>query len=73
MKDLDIRESTVSYCYETKTVEFYITKETEYNKLKKRNPNYIKAEDLKPGYRVVYPLSQCRTTDYLLRVVQKEA
>ena len=73
MRNFDVRESTVSYCYRTKTVEFYLTKQSEYEKLKRRNPHYVTAQDLNPGYRVVYPFDQVRTTDYLLRVPKTDA
>ena len=64
----DYRESTISYDYENKEVEFYFTRESNFAACVKRNPNYIKAEDLKPGFRVVYPLTECRKPEYLTKV-----
>jgi hypothetical protein len=69
----DYRESTISYDYESRTVEFYFTRESNYKSCLKRNPHCIKAEELNPGYRVVYSFKQIRTPEYLLRVGQKEA
>ena len=63
----EYRESTISFDYVTRTVEFYFTRESNYNTCKRRNPNHIVAEDLKPGYRLVYPFNQVRTPEYLLR------
>lgn len=63
----DYRESTITYDYELRIVEFYFTKSSNYETCKKRNPHFIVAEDLKPGYRLVYPFNQVRTPEYLLR------
>lgn len=68
MKDFDYRESTISYCYETRSVEFYFTRRSNYETCLRRNPHYIVAENLNPGFRVVYPFNQVRTPEYLLRV-----
>ena len=68
----DYRESTVTYDYESRTVEFYFTKESNYKKCLQRNPHCVIAEDLKPGYRIVYSFVQVRTPEYLLRMGQKQ-
>lgn len=68
MTSFDYRESTITFNYEMRVVEFYFTKETNYKQCLKRNPNFIVSEDLNPGYRIVYPFNQCRTPEYLLRV-----
>ncbi len=68
MKDFDYRESPISFCYETRNVEFYFTRKSNYECCIKRNPNYIIPQDLQPGYRIVYPFNQVRTPEYLLRV-----
>lgn len=68
MTDFEYRESTISYDYDRREVEFYFTRESNYLKMRSRNPYYLIAEDLKPGYRLVYPFSQIRTPEYLLRV-----
>ena len=72
MKDFDYRESTISFCYETRTVELYFTRRSNYECCLKRNPHYIIAQDLQPGYRIVYPFNQVRTPEYLLRVPKPE-
>ena len=63
----DFRESTISFDYVKRTVEFYFTRESNYNSCKRRNSNYIVAEDLAPGYRIIYPFNQVRTPEFLLR------
>ena len=68
----DYRESTITYDYETKTVEFYFTRKSNYDTCCARNPHYLKAEDLKPGYRIVYPFQQMRTPEFLIRVPRSE-
>ena len=68
MKDFDYRESTISYCYETRTAELYFTRRSNYEKCLSRNPHYIVAEELNPGYRIVYPFNQIRTPEFPLRV-----
>ena len=68
MKDFDYRESTITYDYNTRTPEFYFTRRSNFDKCRNRNPNYIVAEHLEPGYRIVYPFNQMRTPEFLLRV-----
>lgn len=70
MTPFDYRESTISFDYVDKTVEFYFTKQSDYTRCLKRNPNCVSHKDLDPGYIIVYPFEQCRTPDYLLRVSQ---
>ena len=64
----DYRESTISYDYEKREVEFYFTRLSNYEKMMDRNPNYVSAQELEPGYRLVYPFGEVRTPEYLLRV-----
>ena len=71
MSVFDFRESTISFDYERRLVEFYFTRQSNFNKCKARNTNYVLAEDLNPGYRILYSFNQCRTPEYLLRVSQK--
>ena len=71
MSVFDYRESTVSFDYERRLVEFYFTRQSNYEACLKRNPNYVLAEDLKPGYRILYSFNQCRTPEYLLRTKEK--
>ena len=68
MKVFDYRESTMSFDYQSRTVEFYFTKESNNHKCLERNPHYCVAEELNPGYRIVYPFNQCRTPEFLLRM-----
>ena len=70
-KAFDYRESTISYDYESRTVEFYFTRESNYLACLRRNPNCIQSESLNPGYRIIYSFKQIRTPEYLLRVGQK--
>jgi hypothetical protein len=67
MSVFDFRESTISFDYERRLVEFYFTRQSNYNACLKRNPNYILAENLNPGFRILYPFNQVRTPEYLLR------
>ncbi len=67
----DYRESTISYDYERRLVELYFTKESNYLTCIKRNPHYALAEELNPGYRLLYPFNQVRTPEYLLRMPLK--
>jgi len=69
----DYREATISYDYERRLVELYFTRKNNYDTCIKRNPNYALAEELNPGYRLVYPFNQVRTPEYLLRSPQKVA
>ena len=71
MYQFDYRESTVSYDYERRLVELYFTKKNNYETCIKRNPNYALAEELNPGYRLLYPFNQVRTPEYLLRTPQR--
>ena len=71
MSVFDFRESTVSFDYERRLVEFYFTRQSNYDACLKRNPNYTLAEDLKPGYRILYSFNQCRTPEFLLRTPNK--
>ena len=67
----DYRESTMSFDYVRRIVEFYFTRESNYQSCLRRNPYYIKAEELNPGYRIIYPFNQCRTPEFLLRCGKK--
>ncbi len=67
----DYREATISCDNERRLVELYFTMKNNFETCVKRNPNYVLAEELNPGYRLVYPFNQVRTTEYLLRSPQK--
>ena len=71
MYQFDYRESTISYDYERRLCELYFTKQSNYETCKKRNPHYALAEELNPGYRLLYPFNQVRTPEYLLRMPLK--
>jgi hypothetical protein len=71
MYQFDFRESTISHDYERRLAEFYCTKQSNYETCKKRNPHYALAEELNPGYRLLYPFNQVRTPEYLLRMPLK--
>jgi hypothetical protein len=71
MYQFDFRESTISHDYERRLAEFYFTKQSNYEICKKRNPRYALAEELNPGYRLLYPFNQVRTPEYLLRMPLK--
>jgi len=64
----DMRETTVVYDYKSKTVEFYSTHRTPFDNLIKRNPNFLVKEELQPGFRIVYPLSEVRQPHTLTMV-----
>ena len=64
----DYRESTITYDYDKREVEFYFTRQSNYEKMMDRNPNFIEAIDLNPGYKLVYPFREVRTPEYLLRI-----
>ena len=63
----DYRESTITFNYTSKTVEFYFTKKTNYDNCLKRNPMCVCHKDLNPGYIIVYPMSECRLPELLLK------
>ena len=67
----DYREATISYDYERRVVELYFTKRNNFYTCTRRNPNYIVAEELNPGYRLLYPFNQVRTPEYILRTPLK--
>ena len=58
----DYRESTITYDYESREVEFYFTRESNYRKLMDRNPNYTSAKELNPGFTIVYPFREITNT-----------
>lgn len=53
--------------YQAKTVEFYTTKRSVFLALIGRNPGFINAKDLDPGYVVLYPLDQVRHPRLMIR------
>lgn len=66
MPAFDIAETTVQIDHTNRTVNFYTTKRSVFLGLVHRNPQYLKAHELNPGYEVTYPLEQVRGVDKLL-------
>jgi hypothetical protein len=64
----DYRETIVTYNYEARTAEFYLTRETNCNIFLQRGPHCLKSEELSSGYLTVYSFKQIRTPECLLRV-----
>lgn len=67
MTTFDIQETTVQFDHTNRIVEFYTTKRSVFLSLIKRNPNYIKAEELNPGYSIDYALEECRAAPMILK------
>jgi hypothetical protein len=66
MPAFDIQETTVQIDHTNKLVHFYTTRRSVFLGLVHRNPNFIRAAELNPGYEVEYPLDQVRGVDKLL-------
>ena len=64
---LEHPETTLVYDYPSGTVELYTTDRRAFLRAITRNPSYTKAEDLSPGYRLVYSLTECRAPESALR------
>jgi hypothetical protein len=64
---LEHPETTLVFDYKDNTVELYTTDRRAWLRAIKRNPNYLKATDLQPGYRLLYALKQCRDPEAVLR------
>lgn len=62
----DHAETTWVYDYATKTAELYTTDRRLWLRALGRNPNFIEAEDLKPGCRAVWPLKEVRVADMVV-------
>ena len=62
------RETTISFDYERREVEFYFTHEQPYLSCLKRNPDALIREELKPGFRLVYAMDQVRSPQQCLRL-----
>lgn len=66
---LEHPETTLVFDYKDNTVELYTTDRRAWLRAIKRNPHFIQAQDLKPGYRLLYELKQCREPEAILRPV----
>lgn len=64
---LEHPETTLVFDFKDKTVEYYTTSRRAWLRAIKRNPHYLKATDLKPGYRIVYPIDQVRDAESVLK------
>jgi hypothetical protein len=64
---LEHPETTLVFDYKDNTVELYTTDRRAWLRAIKRNPNFIQAQDLKPGYRLLYALKQSREPEAVLR------
>jgi hypothetical protein len=65
--EFDQPESTWVYDYTGKTAELYTTDRRLWLRALARNPNFAKARDLKPGYIAVWPISEIRTPDAVVK------
>jgi hypothetical protein len=63
-----IQESTVQYDHTHGTVELYFTSRSRFLAAIKRNGRFIRWTDLKPGYSIEYPLSECRSIQHLIKL-----
>ena len=73
MPAFDIQETTVQVDHANKLVHFYTTRRSVFLGLVHRNPHFIRAVELDPGYEVEYPLEQVRGVDKLLKPSDKSA
>jgi hypothetical protein len=62
------RETTISFDYERREVEFYFTHEQPYQTCLKRNPKTLIREELKTGFRLVYAMDQVRSPQQCLKL-----
>lgn len=62
----DQSESTWVYDYVEKTAELYTTDRRLWLRALARNPNFVGAQDLKPGYLAVWPLADVRAADMVV-------
>lgn len=63
MSEFEHKESTWVYDYSSQTAELYTTCRRLWLRAITRNPNFIEAVDLKPGYRITWPLSEVRPAE----------
>jgi hypothetical protein len=61
----DPKETT--WVIEPDTLEMYTTDRRLWLRAITRNPCFIKAVDLRPGYLVVWPISEAKSLDSLVR------
>lgn len=63
----DEHESTWVFDHAVGTAELYTTKRSVWLRAIARNPNFISATDLQPGYVVTYPVSEMRGPESAIR------
>lgn len=66
---LEHPETTLVFDYKDNTVELYTTDRRAWLRAIKRNPSFIKAEDLQPGYLLLYSLKNAREPESVLKPV----
>lgn len=63
---LDHSETTIVWDYPAKQVEIYTTNRRLWLRCIRRSPNFLVAQDLKPGYRLVYGVDATRKPELIL-------
>lgn len=64
---LEHPETTLVYDYKSNTVELYTTDRRCWLRAIKRNPCFLQAQDLKPGYRLLYALTETRSPESVFK------
>ena len=64
---LEHAETTLVYDYPAGTVELYCTDRRAFLRAVTRNPEYLRAHELEPGYSLVYALKDCRAPESVIR------
>ena len=59
-------ETTLVYDYPGGYVELYTTDRKQFLRAIARNPYFVTASDLKPGYSITYPIPQARKPEFAL-------
>lgn len=67
--DFDHQETTWVYDCTDQTAELYTTSRRLWLRALGRNPNFKYAQDLKPGYRIVWPIDQVRVPEMAVNPV----
>jgi hypothetical protein len=63
----DEHESTWVFDHASGTAELYTTKRSVWLRAIARNPNFVSASDLMPGYCVTYPMTELRGPESSLK------
>lgn len=67
MRIVEHAETTLVFDYSAKIVELYTTSRLQFLRAIKRNPNFVSATSLDPGYSIEYPLSALKSPEACLR------